>query len=301
MQQFFKDYFTFNKRERRGIVVLVLLIVVLILYLNLSDFFYSQEKTDFSQFENEIDQFYANLDSSVITDTASKEQLMAARMKKPERFFFNPNQLAEKDWMRMGLTLKQVKTIKNFENAGGRFYRKDDLRKVFVISAEFYQSVEPFIQIPSDSGALAVIPVTPSFKSEKKVLEINVNSADTVQLKKLRGIGSGYARRIMQYRERLGGFVNINQLMEVWGMTPQLFDTLAMYMTIDTAGIVRKNINQCSLEELKNHPYIGWNVANAIIAYREKHGLYKSVNDIRNTDLVDEELYIKLAPYLTVH
>lgn len=297
MKEFIKDYLTFNKQERRGIIILVLLIVILLVILNLPSFFYQEETSDFAQFEKEINEFAAASDSVRFTEESQIQPEEEGSL--PERFYFNPNQLSENDWMRLGLTAKQIKAVKNFEAAGGRFTKKEDFKKIYVISEEFYNSVESFIKIPADSignnfnGALFK-------KAEKKILEIDINSADTNLFKKLRGIGTGYAKRIIKYREALGGFTSIDQIMEVYGLPPQLFDTISRYLTIDTAGLIKKNINICTVEELKKHPYINWNVANAIVSYREKHGLYRNVYDIQNTDLVDEDLYRKIAPYLKI-
>lgn len=294
MKQFIKEYFTFNKRERRGIFVLVLIILILLVVFNVSSFFYKESTADFSQFEKEIEEFSSSADSAWPPEEGLESVNDPQNL--PERFYFDPNQLEESDWRRLGLTEKQVKAVKNFEAAGGKFSRKEDLKKLYVISDDFYNSVEPYIKIPADS-----IHFRAGFKKpEKKMLEIDINSADTSLFKKLRGIGSGYAKRIIKYREALGGFASIDQVMEVYGLPPQLFDTISMYLTIDTAGLVKMNINACTVEELKKHPYINWNTANAIVAYREKHGFYKNVFDVRKTDLVDDDLYRKIAPYLKV-
>lgn len=297
MKQFLKDYLTFNKRERRGIVILVLIIVSILLFLFISSFFYRDKSSDFSRFETEINRFSAMVDSSGLIKSKENEHFGNERI--PERFFFNPNQLSEKDWLRLGLSEKQIKAVKNFENSGGRFREKQDLKKIYVISEEFYSSVEKYIVIPEvaeDRNTEWNV----NQKREKKLLAVDVNKADSATFIKLKGIGPGYARRIIKYRDALGGFSTIDQIMEVYGLPPQLFDTISMYLEIDTSGIRKMNINQCDVETLRKHPYINWNVANAIVAYREKHGLYSNVYDIRKTDLVDDDLYRKIAPYLTL-
>lgn len=297
MKQFIKDFLTFNKRERRGIFVLVTIIVILLIVLNISSLFYKKEAADFSEFAKEIEEFSNQADSSLLYE---EEYMVGGNINKslPERFYFNPNQLDENDWLKLGLTGKQVKAIKNYVAAGGKFHKKEDLKKIYVISEEFYHSVEPYIKIPADTAVGNDINGISFKKPVKKILEIDINNADTSLFKELRGIGGGYAKRIIRYREALGGFASIDQIMEVYGIPPQLFDSIAMYLTVDTSGLVKMNINTCTPEELKKHPYINWNVANAIVAYREKHGPYKNVFDIRKTDLVDEDLYRKIAPYL---
>lgn len=293
MSQFIKDYFTFNKRERRGIVILVLIILILLIVLNIPTLFYKEEAPDLSRYEKDITEFSALSDSFQISEAPE------ILNEEPERFSFNPNQLSVEDWQRLGLSEKQIKAVKSFEAAGGKFRKKEDLKKMYVISEEFYNSVEPYMKIPADSFYNDLN--KPVFiKTEKKILEIEINNADSNLFKKIRGIGPAYAKRIIKYREALGGFTSIDQIMEVYGLPAHLFDTISMYLTIDTAGLIKKNINTSTLEDLRKHPYINWNVANAIVAYREKHGLYKNIYDIRKTDLVDEDLYRKIAPYLKI-
>lgn len=294
MKQFFNDYFTFNKRERRGILVLLLIILLLIVVVNVTDLFYPEDPGDFSQFDKEINDF-SRMRDSLAEDNDSESGGM--EKKQAERFYFNPNNLSTNDWMRLGLTGKQATVIKNYEAAGGNFRNKEDLKKLHVISEEFYHSVKPYIEIPDDTAKNHRN--YPFIKTEKKTLEVDINHADSALFIKLKGIGTGYAKRIIRYRESLGGFARIDQIMEVYGLPPQLFDSISQYLTIDTAGIIKKNINTSTAEELKKHPYIKWNLANAIVAYRQKHGPYRHVFDVRNTDLVDEDLYRKLAPYLS--
>ncbi len=296
MKEFLKDYFTFNKRERRGIFILILIIIFLIFLLNIPLFFPSENESSFSRFEKEIDEFSESVDSVPDLPENSEKKGVGNYT---EKFFFNPNHLPAKDWVKLGLTEKQAEAVKKFEEAGGSFSKKEDLKKIYVISQPFYNSVEPFIKIPVDS-VKNKFPGIGFVKHEKKILEVDVNHADTSQFKKLKFIGSGFAKRIVKYRDALGGFATIDQLMEVYGMPPALFDSISMYLSIDTAGLRKININSCTMEELKNHPYINWNVANAIVAYRQKHGLYKNVFDIQKTDLVDDDLYRKIAPYLKI-
>lgn len=137
-----------------------------------------------------------------------------------------------------------------------------------------------------------------SKKIERKTVELN--SADSTLLKSLKGVGSYYAKKIIEYRTKLGGFYSLSQLKEVYGLNPEVLEQNKGYITLDTLLINKININKVSVEELKKHPYIKWRVANSIVMYRANHGAYKSNKDIQQSDLVTNELYRKIAKYLTV-
>ena len=96
-----------------------------------------------------------------------------------------------------------------------------------------------------------------------------------------------------------GGFFNKEQLMEVWKFDQEKYDGVQQFVEVNPASIKKININTCTAQELK-HPYIKWNIANAIVNYRTIHGKFKTIEDIKKTDLVDEETLRKIAPYLTL-
>lgn len=135
-------------------------------------------------------------------------------------------------------------------------------------------------------------------KVQRNVVELN--KADTVELKTLRGVGSYYAKNITKFRDQLGGFYDINQLLEVYGVEAEVLENNKDFIIVDTALIKKININTTTVEELKKHPYIKWRIANSIVLYRANHGKYKSVKNIQNSDLVNDELYRKIVRYLTV-
>jgi len=142
-------------------------------------------------------------------------------------------------------------------------------------------------------------PVKKDTESKFPKLEpFDFNTADTTQLKKISGIGSSFAKRIIEQRNSLGGFLYAEQLLEVYGFTPEMFDKVNPFMLIDTSEIIKININTCEITDLKNHPYLSWNVANSIVQIRKNYGDYKKVADIKKSDLINAELFRKIAPYI---
>ncbi|MEW6469682.1 MAG: helix-hairpin-helix domain-containing protein [Bacteroidota bacterium] len=298
MKQFIRDYFIFNRRERKGVIFLLCIILLLIGYLGFSTHFFTPEKRDFS----EIDRIAASFDQHRGQDTADTvhpydrpdyRPPLATGKSGPQRFLFDPNLLDDAGWKALGLSGGQLAVIRNYQKKGGRFRKKEDLKKIYVISESLYVSLEPYISIPADTAATGL-----SVKNVPAAIELN--AADSAALVKLKGIGPVISRGIIRYRSMLGGYVSKEQLREVYGMKEETYESLKDNFTLDLSLVKKLNINTATLDELKKHPYIKHNLANLIVNYRQLHGSYGSVEDMRKLDLVNEELYVKLAPYLSV-
>lgn len=231
---------------------------------------------------------------------------------------FDPNKLNFEAAKQLGLSDKTAHTIENYIQKGGRFYKKEDLKKIYALPEADYQRIEPYIQIPPTENkpgttqtAEAQVPTTYSVgykrdtSANKNTLRkpikiskpININTADTTEWQQLKGIGSGYARQIVKYRSQLGGFAYKEQIKEVYGMTSELYTQIEPYL--QGAGSVKQvDINKASADEMKMHPYIKYKLADAIVKYRQQHGVYKVIDDIKNIKIITGENYTKLAPYL---
>ncbi len=311
MKQFLRDYFTFNRRERNGVFILLSIIILLLLYLSFSDFFFPKEKIDFSKFEKEIADF--ETEQKRVNDSLSQQKNYFASSNAPdpdsyrdaERFSFNPNNLPDEEWKRLGLSEKQIRTIKNYESKGGKFRSKEDVKKMYSITPELYALLEKYILIPENNKTIYPAnkhqPSPDSYRDiNHQPLLVELNSADTTELKTLKGIGSSFAKRIVKFRDMLGGFVKKEQLLEVYGFDKEKYDLVSPQVKIDLSKVKRININSASVDNLRKHPYMDKKAAVKIFWHRVNHGDYADVEDILKTNLVDEQLYSKLAPYLTV-
>ena len=129
---------------------------------------------------------------------------------------------------------------------------------------------------------------------------IDMNTADTNHWKSLKGIGSKRANRIVKYRKLLGGFVSKNQLSEVYGLSDSLVEEIKLKLMLDSSKLNKININNASKKELASHPYISWNLANAIMNYKVQHGYYDSLSKIKQIHLVNDDLYRKIVPYISL-
>ncbi len=297
-----KQLFSFTKQERNGIIVLSLLIIGAFGYLVAQPFLFRGDPVNV-EIPREFIQAMDSNATTIIEPVFEKENDdpdMASVAgthsvyQQNELFLFNPNGLSEADWIRLGLSPKQAQSVKNFESKGGVFRSKEDVKKLYVISPEKYLELEPFIVIPAVADS-----VKPAEKKFVNVI-LELNTADTSQLVKVNGIGPVFAARIVAYRSKLGGFHHKEQLLEVFGIDEQKYNTIQGSFKVDTTYIMKINVNTAEVSDLKKHPYVTPTVANALVAYRKSHGLFKQLSDIRQCKVITEELYVKLAPYLTI-
>lgn len=128
---------------------------------------------------------------------------------------------------------------------------------------------------------------------------VELNNADSAQLTRVYGIGGSFAIRIIRYRNRLGGFYNKEQLLEVYGIDSEKYKEIKEQLTIDKNKVVKININNISFPSLRQFPYLSYKQASAIIQYRNEHGKYTSIDDIRNIAIITPEILTKIAPYLS--
>lgn len=296
-----KEFFSFSKKELNGLLVFAFLIVLIAFAPLIYSSINPPRAYDFSAFEKEIRLFRASarekprFKRGYEIEDETGEKVSAANL-----FNFNPNNLPLSDWRKLGLSEKQIKVIKNFESKGGRFYKKDDLKKIYSIKPTDYARLEPFIQIPEKQSFYKSDFVKRSYQPERrKLVVIDINTADSAQLESLNGVGAAFASRILKYRTRLGGFSRKEQLKEVYGLDSNLYQKLQTQLTLDPASIKKILINTATFEDLKRHPYLTFKQMNAIVKYRKQHGDFKSIEDLKPIAILNDDVLNKIAPYLS--
>jgi len=278
----FKNYFTYNKKERNGILLLSFVLMFLIVFYQFSHFFIKETKTDFSSFEKAISKL--NFDEKVI--------------KKDSLFMFNPNTLSDDGWNSLGLSYGKIKVLRNYQKSGGYFKQKEDLKRCFAIGDNFFLKIASFIKLPQME---LVKPLVEQEINQIRKQLIELNQADSLELIEIKGIGPFYAKQILKYRNELGGFLNYNQFSEIWGIDKLDLQNFKNQTQIDTLYIGKKNINTITIDELKKHPYLNYKEAKMIVNFRKQHGDFKSVNDIQKIKPISPEKFRKIAPYLKSH
>jgi competence protein ComEA len=216
-------------------------------------------------------------------------------------FQFDPNTLLVEGWQKLGLSEKTSRTIDKYRSKGGKFYRPEDIKKIWGMPEGFYERVKDYIVIASVQNNYSQTDFTKTTypKPEKKIMVVNINEADSVTLIALPGIGSRLAARIINFRDKLGGFYSIEQVAETYGLPDSTFQKIKGSLRLD--GPVKKwNVNTATKDELKIHPYIKWNLANAIVEYRNQHGNFKSLDDLKNISIIDQPTFEKIIHYLSL-
>jgi DNA uptake protein ComE-like DNA-binding protein len=221
-----------------------------------------------------------------------------------ERFYFDPNTASENDWLKLGIKKKTAQTIQKYIAKGGKFYKPRDIQKIYGLSQKDAEELMPYVSIAAikkDFPASQGQPVNlPAYPKKKSFLPVDVNVADTAAFIDLPGIGSKLSNRIVSFREKLGGFYSIDQISEIYNLPDSTFQKIRPYLVLNSKAMKKININLATLDQLKAHPYIKYAVANSIVTYRQQHGNYTDINDLKKLMLVSDDLYNKLLPYLSV-
>jgi competence protein ComEA len=298
-----KNYFNFNKGERTGIIVVIAIIIAILAYPYLTKVTFKDNSEEFLRFSKEIEQFEASL--KYATDSADEARRLdfqqmdrSVAQNKLTPFVFNPNMLPSEQWSKMGLKDWQIKVIKTYEAKGGKFYKKEDFKRMFCISPSEYEILEPYISIPEQKNEYA--DRKPEIKEVKKKSLVDLNTADSLTLLTLYGIGPSFAKRIIKYRNLLGGFYCKNQLLEVYGFDKDRLDKIESVCDVNPSGIKRININTVKTEELKKHPYLDYYTAKAIVDQRIILGRFTSLQQIKAIPLIHDDLFNKIQPYFTI-
>lgn len=216
-----------------------------------------------------------------------------SRKRNQSDFRIDPNQANFKQLIDAGFTSELAGRLIAWRKSGKVFHFKQDVAKLKGLSDTLFERIAPVIALPD----------SPVLNEEKKVIsevkKVDINAADTSEWIALPGIGPTFAKRIVAYRERLGGFHSTVQLLEVYGITDEKWNGIKDKLEVKTL-LSPTDLNTCTLDQLLRFPYLKPVVARGIINYREKHGSYKRMEDLLHTDLVDAELYAKIAPYFFV-
>lgn len=281
----------FSKRSRRAILIFVGIMLVLVLIPRVYFLFTPAEKFTFSQTEFQKEAYKHHQFKKREKPVYSKKK---SRFSVP-RAKFDPNSYTSEDWMKLGMSQKQADIIIKFGKRG--FYEDADLKKVFVISDQFFDLIKDSLFYPAK-------PTYDKFEKKtyepKAIARIELNTASEEELMTIKGIGAFFAKNIVKRRNELGGFRNENQLLEIWKFDQEKLDGILPFIKIDPALVKQININTATAEDLKKHPYFTWNIANSVVKLRAQIGSYKKLEDLKKSVLVTDEFYEKVKPYLTI-
>jgi competence protein ComEA len=309
-KQFVKDYLTFTRKEKIGLLTLVFIILVVVFLPTIlqntqrhqhtaydTSWISAAKRIEIKEAGNEKQKAFSSPPGDQYDQPVSNPNSSITL------FYFDPNTLNEPGWEKLGLKNKTIHIIKNYLAKGGHFYKAGDLKKIYGLHPDDYSRLEPYIKIENNN--LNDKPVQAEyFKKENEPKHfsynsIDINTADTTAFISLPGIGGKLAARIINFRDKLGGFYSVAQIGETYGLPDSSFQKIKQYLDPGNTSVKRININTATLDELKTHPYIKYGIANPIISYRNEHGPFSKIDDIKKVMAVTDEVYNKIAPYLT--
>jgi competence protein ComEA len=298
MKQYLDEILYMTKAQRNGSVVLIIILFLALIFRILVPVLF-QDRTDYSEIiarnMREIDSIYGNNFSN-----ADKQNLTDPYLAEKELFAFDPNTVSNTDLIKLGLSKKTTEIFMNYRNSGAFFYKPEDMLKVYGIDTTIYRQLKPYIQIKvennvklkdrnrnlqkvakydhlKENNESVSVEKKTTIGREKRVSPIELNYADSALLTTLPGIGPVFASRICKFREYLGGFYSVDQLLQVYNLPEETFQAVKPLLTVDILQIQAININFCTVDELKKHPYCKYKQARAIIDYRAKTGRLKAL------------------------
>lgn len=213
-------------------------------------------------------------------------------------FDFDPNTLDSTEFVRMGFKPYDVRRIMSFRRKGKQFRTAEFFVEFCRLEPEEAEKLLPHVLIAAVAPAKTD---TTAQKPRKAYVHIELNAADTTELQRMPGIGSGRAKQIVGYRRQLGGFAHVGQLLEINNFPQEVFDKIAPYLSVNQTLIEKIQINKASVERLKKHPYIDFYQAKAIYELRRTRGTLHNIDELKTLKErkeFDGYDFDRLAPYL---
>lgn len=217
-------------------------------------------------------------------------------------FDFDPNSSSEGEFEQLGLPKWTIKSILNYRSKGGRFRSKEDFKKIYNLSEKDFLRLEPHIVIaPAALPATAYAATTsPNYKRASPTV-VDINTADLDTWMTLPGIGEKRAAQLLHYRKKLGGFLSIDQVAQMYNLPDSVFQKIRPLLVLENREINKINLNTVTAAVLDEHPYFSKKQADLIVNYRQQHGPYRSVDGIDQIiAFTDKAWLVKVKPYLKI-
>ncbi len=293
------EYFAYTRLEKSACNVLVALCISgFLLPLTFPFLIKKSGKPDFTEVQH-----FASLTpapkSAGVEYTANFTRNAKPSATPAELFTFDPNTASKEEFVRLGLSPRTAQTILNYRAKGGKFFKKEDFERIYGLRSEDFARLASWINIEAPEprwnnaskttenlyGTASSEPrrehAFKNFSSvEKTAVTIDINQATAEEWQQLKGIGPGYSKRIVNYREKLGGFSSVEMVSETYGLPDSTFEAIRPYLL--ASPVFRKiNINTATLEELKNHPLLSNFQATVLLNYRLQHGHFSDMASLK--------------------
>lgn len=287
-----RNVFGFSRGEANGFLILLPLMVLIL---------FSEPIYEYLTFNKPVE----NKDSALLDSLVAHWDFNPEPQKENEieRFQFDPNTATADELIALGISPYLSARIVNYRLKGGRFRNEKDLLKIYGMDTTLVMALTPYINISPvpEKKVVQKQSSRPDYKNPATPVSLDLNQADTSQLKSIYGIGPVLAERIVKYRNALGGFVDSQQLEEVFGLDTVVVKRIKSKFYIDPAFIPQQlDLNKVTVQELSRHPYIKAKLAKTIIAYRFQHGSFTEIDDLLKIDLIDQEALDRIRVYFKI-
>ena len=302
MKEFFRSLFGASSKEITGLSALIIILVISLIVPGIVNNLTAEDDSHWAEDEKMLDSLVALLEK----DSRSRGQESVTPQ---DIHYFNPNLASSSELQSLGFNERVANRIINYREKGGSFKIKDDLYKIYDIDSSLIEELYSFIELPEKTPRVevwrkpkeeiagnykVVVTVTPV-----ELPAFNINTADTAILKTIKGIGSVLSKRIIDFRNNLGGYIDANQLYEVYNLDSMVIERLLKKMYIEDNFMPDKLvINRVEEKELAGHPYISWQQARLVIAYRNQHGDYNSQQDLLSVYGIEQNDIQRIVSYL---
>jgi competence protein ComEA len=287
LKKFISEWFGYSRRERRGSMILVIIIAIVIL----SRYIIPEKGID--------------MEVNTIMPPTPAEEHISDRKTTGERvslFYFDPNNASFGDLTSLGIPGKVAGILIRYRDKGGRFHRPEDIMKVYGMDSALAKTLIPYINIDDPDTVFVHKTVTDIISSPKNypvMVMVDINRCDSAGLESLPGIGPVLSSRIIKYRELLGGFVSAEQLKEVYGLADSVYLDISKMITLDTTAVKKIDINRAGLRELDRHPYLERYEAQSIIKYREVNGNIRNLSELTSNRILSEVKAKRISWYFS--
>lgn len=291
-----KPFVIFSKRLERGSILWLCVCVVVIFTPRIEAYFMHPDLS--YTWQHKMDQ-----KARQAFQMSPKSQVRRSYLRLWKRC--NPEALTAADWQRLGLSAKQAASLLRYKDKYG-LHSLSQMQHIRVLPSALLKQISDSLSFDSapNTQARVVDQDENAFNYKRQETKgqfgkLDINSATEVMLVALPGLGAYTAAKIVAYRERLGGFLALEQLQEIQGVKPEILQNILPYLVLEQ-GVKRMSINEVSYETLKQHPYLTWNQANSIIKMRKQKGAFKELKELKESVLIDDDTYKKLLPYVSL-
>lgn len=287
----------YSRKQRRSLLALAIIILLLQIFSLFKDDLFKPAVPNADLIDQKM-RVWINRSNQIKTDSL---------------FHFDPNKASTGELEKLGLGQYSIKNFVKYREKGGKISEPEELLKIYGVDTLWYQKVKPYIVIDKSEKEVkkgGLLRKARKYNrrtdnntessSNKAAERLELNAADSVSLCKLRGIGPVFASRIIRYRALLGGYVEQQQLLEVYGMDQKRFEEISSQIWVDDAKVRKIDPNLSSFKAMLRHPYIDYELVKSICSYRESIGPFKETDELKNIELVNEVLFSKIAKYLTL-